>query len=40
MSKRLIVNLKFEYVVMSHDAQSIPPDAPWEQESRVVTILS
>jgi hypothetical protein len=25
---------------MLHDAQSVPPDAPWEQESRIVSKLA
>ena len=37
MSKRLIVYSQLEFVAMLHDAQSVPPDAPWEQESRIVS---
>jgi hypothetical protein len=42
MSKRLIVDPKFKFVAMLNDAQSIPPDVPREQESRIVpnTVIS
>lgn len=40
MSKRLIVNSQLEFVTMLHDAQSVPPDAPWEQEGRIVSKLA
>ena len=32
MSKRLIVNLQFKFLVLLHDAKSMSIDGPWEQE--------
>jgi hypothetical protein len=40
MSKRLIVNSQLKFVAMLHDTQSVPADAPREQESRIIPILA
>lgn len=37
MSKWLIVNSQLKFVSMLHNAQSIPPDAPREQESSIIS---
>jgi hypothetical protein len=40
MSKRLIVNSQLKFVAMLHYTQSVPADAPREQESRIIPILA